>query len=241
MKYTCPHCNTKKYTKDTFDKHIHICKFIHTTAKEHAINRDSIEAIPSQELLLRYVLDLTDKHERLEKRVMRLEQSNSRIFRKNFAEYVQLLPPPTTPFDEWMQKLVVTQKHIEEVLFPLDIKECIRAVFQCALNSSTNEILPICAFTQKPNCIYFWENADKKWKLMQYDDFHKLILILSHRINRAYSLWAEQHATNIETMTESMQETMMVYMYKANGSNISHDQRILFLKQWLFNTIKTGE
>ena len=102
MKYTCPHCNTSKYTKDSFDKHVYMCKFIHVSAKEHALNRDATEPIPSQELLLRYVLDLTDKHERLEKRVMRLEQSNGRLFRKNFEEYIQLLSSPTIAFDEWI-------------------------------------------------------------------------------------------------------------------------------------------
>jgi len=232
MKYSCPYCLLKKNSKDTFEKHIGLCKFIHTSAKEHKINIDSKEKIPSQEIMLQYILDLSEKYEKLEQKVIKLQNTAFQIKKKTFDEYISSLHPCEETYDQWLKKIVISDNDLEN-LFKNDLKVCIKSILYTIFENTDFTKLPLRAFSQKVNTIYIY---DTKWRAMTNDELEQLVLILSHRIVKKYTQWSEEH--RIEILNDStMYERSMCYLHKANGS-YNFSSRVTDIKKIIISKIQ---
>jgi hypothetical protein len=234
QKHQCTTCNTQFPTKAILKRHGSICTFIHTSAKEHAIDNEySKIPLPSQEAMFQYILHLTNKYTELEEKVAKLEHNSSISLRKNFKEYLKTMEKPSVTYSQWIQSTQITEKDLQ-ILLENDLEECIKNILQTLL--TTHAILPIRAFTQKHHMFYIY---DTEWRIMTSEEFTKMISLLSHRILQKYTKWAKEHRDEWES-SQQLQERAMVYLSKANGMNRTIESRTSIIKKWLFTKIQVS-
>lgn len=240
-KYSCPYCLKKVLTQKIFHEHIGICKFVHTSAKEHRINTEAIEVLPSQHVLLQYILDLSTKYERLEEKVNQLQKTTFQLRKKNIDEYIKTISPASTLFSDWINKCIIDEK-ILNILFEKDIKECLRAIITQAIEEDTNT--PFKSFIQRPQTIFIYDK-DKEdpailcWRTMTSEEISHLTRVLCHRINKKYMDWIRDNQESIET-NKKMQDLSMIYLQKANGYSTTMDQRISEVKKAIISNIQVS-
>jgi hypothetical protein len=139
-------------------------------------------------------------------------------------------------FIEWSKNIHVEQSHLE-IVFQDDLtegmKECIKSAY-----SKSKINIPIRAFTQKQNTLYFYNNSDEtpdiySWKIMTNDDIDKFISILSYKFLQEYMKFQRSIMDQIEN-DETTKENHIIYMIKINGGKCSDDRRRNEIKKIMY-------
>ena len=239
-RYVCEFCTIKKRTQNALTRHTSLCKFIHTSAKEHSTNEDLHEAIPSQQVLLQYILDLTEKYEQLEKKMDKIYKTSYQEKRKNFNEYLDTLHYTGICYTNWLKSLVITEEHLE-ILFKNDLRECIKAVLSSSIEQGP---IPFKAFVQRQNGLYIYNETEEgskiyKWRLVTTDEFKKIVLILSQRVMRKFTEWQIDNKQEIDE-SEKLRELQNLYMHKANGGSSSLETKSTDIRKWFISSIQVS-
>lgn len=236
-KYYCTYCSTKKQTKEMFDRHFAFCKFMHTSPKEHLLNSQSNEEMPSQLVLFQYVLDLTAKYEILEQKVEHMQKTLIRTNKKNFNEYIKTHPAPQEPYQEWFKSVQLSDSDLE-ILFENDWKECVKSLLNTSIKNGT---IPLVSFTQKPGQIFVYDRTDADptlcWRAMETEQLKQMFTIISQRITKKFLQWNREHLEVI-AKDDVLRDRASAYMQKANGGGQSFDTRLQDIRKWLVNAIK---
>jgi hypothetical protein len=194
----------------------------------------------NQSILLQYIIDLTDKYEKLEQKVNKMQKTAFQLRKKNVDEYIKCLSPCILTFNEWMQNCVVTEKALQ-VLFDKDIKDCLKTMIYQTIEAS--EYIPIKAFTQRPNTIFIYdktkEGLSTTWRPITHDELEQFTRILGHRIFKKYLEWTRENSIKIE-QDNKLQELSMIYMNKANGSSTSFEQRITEVRKAIIANVQVS-
>jgi len=186
----------------------------------------------SQEKIMEQLVLLTAKYEHLEKKMAKIEKACTVTRRKNITEYLTTLSAPTLPYASWLSTITVSDTHLEK-LFAGDLKICLKYILEDMLDADD---IPLCAFRQKQNTIYVY---DDKWRLMSNDEFARFVSIISHRVVKKYTGWALAHKDEFETDQKS-QDRAMYYMSKAHGLDCSIESRTNDIKKWVFMKINVS-
>ena len=240
IKYACDFCSIKKRTKDALTRHTALCKFIHTSAKERCINEDSQEPLPSQHVLLQYIMDLTEKCDRLEQKLDKIQKTCYQQKRKNFGDFIETLSYTGISFAEWLKSLIVTDEDLE-ILFKNDLRECIKSIL---LSSTIKSQIPFKAFAQRQHGLYVYTNSEDipdlyKWRLMSIDEFKRIVLIISQRVMRKFTEWQIKNKDDIE-INEQLRELQNLYMHKANGGNRTLESNTIDIKKYFISNIQVS-
>jgi hypothetical protein len=256
---TCTYCYRSYKKKDNYDKHVQCCEFFYRSRREHV--DIAYEPIPTQRELYQLVKELAYKCDKLQKKVDKLETTNTNKQRKHIADYLQEQTPQITAF-QWAHQIEITQQHLETI-FENSLIEGIAQSIRDHIHIVS--LLPFCAFSQKQNTIYIYNtpleddhDATPQWHVMSNKEMDKIIYIISYKIMRAFMEWQQknyQHLNNeyedepeFETSTEEssreekiaddMKKQHIVYMIKINGSRIGEDRKRTEIKKVLYNTIQ---
>jgi len=235
--YTCKYCFRNYRKKENHDKHVPCCEFFHRSTYNHDNEMDSYEKMPSQREMFQLLREALFKCNKLEKEVEKLKNASFVKQRKLISEYLnQPKNVPTMNFIDWTKNIDVEQSHLETV-FQDDLiegmKECIKSVY-----SKSKINIPIRAFTQKQNTLYFYNNSDEtpdiySWKIMSNDDIDKFISILSYKFLQEYMKFQRSEIEQIEN-DETTQENHIIYMIKINGDKCSDDRRRNEIKRIMY-------
>ena len=228
--YKCEICMTDKRTKRAYNRHVSMCKFIHS-AKE---NSDFQEKIPSSSEIFNILIQICQENEMLKKRVETLEKNNFQLRRKTVDEYLSMNTNNIIPYSTWMKSIVITENNLN-LLFSTNLVECLKNVLEDSMTITLNK-LPLKSFTQKPNTFYIFEN--EKWRAQSNDEFKQLITILSHRVLRKYLEWKKMNHSESDYTNEKAQELDIQYMNKVNGFGKQFESRVLEIRKWMFGKIQ---
>jgi len=228
MKHRCPDCYTTMPTKKIFDLHTTMCKFIHTSGYEHSIDKYYTDMeLPSQEAMAHYLFHLTHKYQELEQKMAKLQKCVIPQRRRTIQEYLEQLAPPTYTFQEWLQKIEITEEALE-LLFKTELRTAIKHVIDPLLTE-----IPLLAFSQKPNTFYLYDKQ-QEWHLMTTEEFSKMVEKIEHKFLRKYTCWANEHSEELGK-TQQAQERNIMYMAKVNG--VRQQPRAPDIKKWLYSKI----
>jgi len=186
----------------------------------------------TQEKLLEQLMILTAKYEHLEKKMAKIERACTSNRRKNITDYLNTMAAPSVSFQDWLSTIHVSDSDLEK-LFAGDLKLCIKNMLDNRLDADD---IPLCAFRQKPNVIYIYDN---KWRIITNEEFSKFISILSHRVVKKYTSWAIANKDEFE-MDQKSQDMAMFYMSKAHGLDCSIESRNNDIKKWIFLKINVS-
>ena len=259
---TCTYCYRAYKKKENYDKHVHCCEFFYRSRMQHA--DIAYEPIPTQRELYQLVKELAYKCDKLQKKVDKLETTNTNTQRKHIADYLQEHIPQMTAF-QWAQQIEITQQHLE-MIFEYSLIEGIAQSIRDHIHIVS--LLPFCAFSQKQNTIYIYNtssdhdhNAIPQWHVMSNKEMDKIISIVSYKILRAFMEWQQNHYQQLlsnddvyedepgfdpptedssreQQIADDMKKQHIVYMIKINGSRISEDKKRTEIKKVLYNAIQ---
>jgi len=237
--HVCKYCFRNYKKKENLDKHIICCEFFHrVTTKESDNEMDSYEKLPSQRELFQLLRETMYKCNKLEKEVTRLKTYSLSRQRKQITEYLnQPENKPVLNFIDWSRQISIEQKHLE-IVFQDDLTEGIKESIKTAYENCNILEIPIRAFSQKANTLYFYHNSDENptkysWKIMSNDDVDKFISILSYKFLQEYMKFQRSIMDKLEN-DENLKENHIIYMIKINGGKGSDDRRRNEIKKILY-------
>ena len=236
--FTCKYCYRNYAKKENHDKHIQCCEFFNRIRREHDNDMDCYENLPSQREMYILVRELMFKCDKLEKEFTKMKTNTITKQRKLISDWLQ--QPKNTPvmnFIDWSRSIQVNQQHLD-VVFQDDLTEGIKECIKTTYDENKHHIIPIRAFIQKPNVLYFYHNSDEKpthysWKIMTCDDVEKFISILSYKFLQEYMKFQRTVMDEIEN-DESVKEDHIIYMIKINGGKGSDERRRNEIKKLLY-------
>lgn len=260
---TCTYCYRSYKKKDNYDKHVQCCEFFYRCRREHA--DVAYEPIPSQRELYQLVKELAYKCDKLQKKIDKLETTNTNKQRKQIVDYLQEQTPQITAF-QWAHQIEISQQHLETI-FENSLIEGITQSIRDHIHIVS--LLPFCAFSQKQNTIYIYNTpseeddhaATPQWHAMSNKEMDKLISIISYKILRAFMEWQQKHyqqhlgndavyedepefdpptedSSREQQIADDMKKQHIVYMIKINGSRIGEDRKRTEIKKVLYNAIQ---
>jgi len=186
---------------------------MHTSSYENSIDKYYNQMQPpSQEAMVHYIFHLTQKYEDLEKKVAKLQQTIIPLRRKTIQEYLEELPAPYSPFQEWTKQIEISDEALE-TLFKQDMKTAIQQVLEPLITLDS----PLRAFTQKPNTFYLYDKT-AEWRAMTADEFTKWVDTLERKFSKKYSLWAKDRQEEIDTNPQA-RDRAVAYMAKLHKTN----------------------
>lgn len=254
---TCTYCYRAYKKKDNYDKHVQCCEFFYRSRMQHA--DVAYEPIPTQRELYQLVKELAYKCDKLQKKVDKLETTNTNKQRKHITDYLQEHTPQITAF-QWAHQIEINQHHLETI-FENSLIEGIAQSIRDHIHIVS--LLPFCAFSQKQNTIYIYNttseedhDATPQWHAMSNKEMDKIISIISYKILRAFMEWQQKYyhhpinqddpefdtstgdSSREEQIADDMKKQHIVYMIKINGSRISEDRKRTEIKKVLYNAIQ---
>jgi len=234
-KWKCQYCSRSYELKKNYKNHLLSCELfhqIHTQTQDEFTEEN--ENVPDIKTLFRYVKELASKCNRLEKEVVFLRASLGKKQQKNIMNCLNASHLPYKHFIEWYSEFKI---HLEDLLtvFKEDLIVGMKHVLQKYIH--TEKILPIAAFTNKPNSLYIYvynEIAQKsEWRLMHTDDLSMFIYTFNRMFIVEFTKWQKENKDLIES-NEKMKDTEIHYMIKVNGMSLTNEKKMTEIKRWLF-------
>ena len=246
-KYTCNHCHRDDKEKFNYDRHIGFCEFSHKSLRERENIIEAFEKTPSINELFSFVKELVVRIDKLEKENAKLKQFTNINKRKlEVVEWLNYHNKPSITFTNWLSQI-----HYDQYLTDVFNGDLIIGTVACLQDniSNSNSGYPICAFVEKPNTFYVYDemfendsldNNEKtlKWIKIQGNEFDKWLKYISNTFLIEFKKWCDVHKNEIDN-DEIMKEKYFSNFQKVLGnSKISEENRNQRIRQQLFNKLK---
>jgi len=212
---TCKHCDRTFAGKRAFEQH----QSIHTTVK----------VTPSIEELWDIIKKLTEKYNKLEKKVKRLLDSKKKS-QINIVEWLNENQNDATPYMEWRSSWQVTD---EQMTYLLDHKY-VNGVFNIFKeNLESQDVFPIRAFKKRSNNLYIYDKT--KWKKMTDKDISSLTTNTQCKIAGAFIRWQKLNPKIVNNNKDGKYERFTIEAFGGPKSKEATDKSI---KKKLFDFVK---
>ena len=181
----CPHCQRHYARKTYFDRHVGVCEFLCKNKKAQKLELEEREELPTLRDLYQVVMELVVKNKQLEAQVRALSSSGSALAIKTqkiplATEWLNATYPAATDYTAWFNAIQVTRAHLH-IFFDSDYVNGVTQALKQALPLD-NAQRPLRAFADKANVFYWYNQAEKKWQLMD----HALYLQLMHAYDKKF-------------------------------------------------------
>jgi len=233
-KYKCKYCGQIKFCKNAFDRHFIFCQYANTPAKERELQETTL---PSQQVMLQMMLDLSLKCQKLEEKMARIQAQQSSQSRKSILQYLNSLPHENTTFSKWIENLAVKKEHLR-IFFDENIMKSLTHIVL------TSEQIPIRNYVQKPKNMYIYDHVPTcvnvfEWRLITSQDWKRGLQVLIKKIKNMYFDWKKENQSIIDT-SDVMTDLNYEYMKKVNNIDSQIDATIRQIKEALIQKIQTN-
>jgi hypothetical protein len=251
-----------------------LCKEIYRIQTEDS----SHENLPNPKILYRMLKDLIVNQRDMKKEIDSLKSKLNAQQKKNIISWLNEVTHKQSRlheniqmgFSKWASNFSINSKNVSEV-FEGDIIEGIKSVLIDKISCSSNDkkiltVLPIRAFSQKPNHLYIYDTVkctstddtetfpnDEKslmsefkskgkmtawtWKNATNEDIEKMIEPIRRKLLMEFTQWQIKNRELIDSSDE-MKEKEIEYILGFNSVRISLEKRIETIKKWMYNYIK---
>lgn len=240
--YTCPHCENIYKFKFNYDRHVGFCEFTHKSVQERNHEIDRFETIPSPAEMFSFMKELMVRMNKLETENAKLKQQINYGIRK--VDVLTWLcsnasTKPSKTFYQWIEQFdfsVILRKVFDSNL--------IDATVGC-FDTETSGVLPIYAFSHKPNSVYLYDEHINNetgelyvsWFLASNEFFGKWLNYIAHKLLVEFEKWVNENQTNIDT-DEGFYNKYIYYYRKVLGDKLQEDVRNQRIRTQIFQKIK---
>lgn len=230
--YKCNLCGKGYRLKDNYNKHYVSCKFFHSSCLQtHDECEESMENLPTQKELYRFIKEIALKCQHLEDEVAHLKQTLNVRQKNNILEMLNNDQNNAirVPFEQWCSRFQVEPHHLN-VVFEGDLMAGIKEILKPHLKEP---IIPLKAVHTK-NALYIYD-TDLQWKNASNNCFDKVVYTLERQFLQAFLVWQRENQEKI-SLSEKLKDDEIQYMMKICGYKTSGD-KIAILKKWVIGII----
>ncbi len=244
MPLHCRFCHRDWKLKAEYDKHITCCEFFYYFRRSQSEMDEFGCKIPNQKELFRFVQELANKCDRLEKEVTKLRASMSIKQKKSILDCLNNPSQiPSQTFQEWWRSIVIEERHLQ-IVFARDAElgNGLKAVID--EKTDNTDVSPIRSFVQKPNTFYIYvgvtpnDETASPWRIMTNSDMELCLMHLSQMFLIEFLKWQRMYAQELRSDTNVMEDKELMYMMKINGGKVPMEKRVTDIKKWLYTKIK---
>ena len=235
--FKCVYCNKSYKLKSNHDRHYLVCDLLYKTARERA-NEDR-GVLPSAQVMYNALIDLTGKYSLLEKKVDELMKwTESRKRKLNILDWLNDKYSNTLSFSEWLLGVRVERKQLDIVFKSDYINGMVKLIEDNLLkaddNSSDDKTLR--AFDQKENILFIVDDTEKKWKVMDPEEFITLINVMNKMLMGEFIIWQKENKHRM--YEEEFSTIYATNVQKLMCATLSQEQIHSRIKRELYKTIK---
>lgn len=232
--YECCHCSKNYKIKKAYDRHLLVCSVISKTVKERKTENEEYENIPTVKQMYEMIQILIVKNENLEKQVNKMSKWINNKKKVNVLEWLNENNVPNNDFNNWVETIEITEKHMEFV-FEHNFIDGVNLTVRELLNKDL-ETIPIKAFEQKEGILYVYNGSENKWENINQSQFDTLFIKITKGLLGQLKLWKDK---NIHRLYQTeFTEKYIGNVKKITGGDLSREQQIHKLKQAFYNTLK---
>jgi hypothetical protein len=254
-RFGCTYCGKNYKTRTNLHKHQVLCETLTRAKKQKSNNDEEILPIPSIKQMYKIILDLSLKCNHLEEKVEEMQkwviQKRKKI---NILEWLNENHRPSTNLESWIQTIKILKEETELIFqnsFLDVLREIGNRIFyqtqvaeeqtqvaeeQTQVVSDQKELVPIFAFTQKPNTLYIFQ--DNQWCECSKQQITKILINIHFKYTKSFIEWKRQNDDKINS-SDSSCEICNKANIKLMGVQFKHEQTYHRGKSIIYNKLKT--
>ena len=238
ISYCCKYCNKIYKRQNAFNNHLAKCKLNNNIKIVSSTNNNyktQYNKIISNETIFNMLLELNNKYEKLQKDYDELKKHSNII--KNKISILDYLNNNYSNFEydfvDFTKSISIGLEELE-LIFKNDYINGIIEIINNILIRNNN--IPLKAFNQKENCLYFYSKENKYWKILENDDFNKFIKYFSKNLLNIFAKW--KLVTELKLSNEEFSEIYIKNMKKVIGGNFEKKNINQILHNKIYKLIK---
>jgi hypothetical protein len=239
-KHTCSSCRRGYKSKIYYNRHVAVCELMCKSIKERQQENEENDDTPTIRVLYDVILELTNKMEKMEKKIQELSKIADLKKKKiNMVDWLNENKTEGKQFEleEFILTIKINRLHLEN-LFKTEYTSGILKVLQdflpLAQDTSINN--PIKAFDNKVNIFYTF--SDNKWMILTDEKFQKIINIIVKQLLNEFVLWQTENASKMEQDDFAIKYSANVK--KMMGGNFTREQVYAKVKIDLYKYLKVN-
>ncbi len=239
-KHQCQYCDKIYSRKNSLINHLILCEITHKSNNDKKIEEEESEDIPNYSQLVKIVLELTKKcnklEESLEKMKVWVENKKKKI---NIISWLNTSYKSELSFEDWINKLEITSVNLD-YLFHNTIINTIVNIFENNLKSNDNIKYPIVCFTQKNNVFYINKNngEETNWIQISLEDIVKILKKIQNTLISLLMKWKETNLKNKTIDSEQIDDIFNKTIIKLMDISFHQDASMGKIKTGLYNYLK---
>jgi hypothetical protein len=161
----------------------------------------------------------------LENRLAKLEEREKKKERRNVTEHLKTKTGQLV--STWLETIDIQHGEFEGLVHHSYHNTIVKILKR--LLSVKTDVLPFCAFTEKPTVVYMYdtkEEADAEWHSMSLEDVKRIVFKIDSEMNKYYFNWADRNKDN-----ESLQELIVFYMGKIDCFTVLSETKLSQIKK----------
>ncbi len=236
--WTCQICSKKYIRKCAFDKHYLLCRF---ESEKQLVTNYKVPNISNEKLYL-LLVDLSNKYDKLQedynelKKYVTIKKKNINILEHLNLNYTDDYFIDFKKFIEIISEKIVNNSCYEKVtksgeerdfsncylnyIFDLNfINGMVKILTELIICEREKKNIPIKAFQQKDELyiLVYQDNGEKKWIIIDYNNFKEFIVIIHKKIINLFSKW--QKSINYKINDEHFNKIYIDNMKKMLGQS----------------------
>ena len=192
--YKCKFCDRGYKSKNYYNRHILVCEIISKPSSEREQEDEESTDTPTLRKMYELLLEMTFKYSKLERKYNELHKSiESKRKKLNIIEWLNHNYTNAIKFSDWCDNLKLERKHLE-FIFETNYMPGIINIFEEFLPISKESELFVKSFDQKVNTLFIFVDEEKKWKVMNDEEFGKMVSVISKQIMSEFVKWQDENS-----------------------------------------------
>lgn len=235
--YSCQYCKKIYKRESAFNNHIITCKI-----SRHM--RDKLNPLQESlniENLMKMILDLNCKYEKLEKDYNEIKKYVN--VSKNKINIIDFLNEKYIDLDldiqEFIEEIDLTESELDKIFKNDYVNGIIKIIFDKITEMREKmKIEPIKAFSNKENILYVYNKFNNCWNILTSEQLDKLIVIIDKKILCQFLKWKLYSEQTYDK--ETFSEIYVMNLKRVVGGNFENKDKKLLIKSRLYKLIKTN-
>ena len=244
-KYECHLCKKQYIRKSCFETHVVYCELLSKSKKEREKALEQELETPSMRNMYIMIQNLVKENEKMKSEITTLKKAmNLNNIKITLAEWLQDNCTPKMVFEDWFNKLVIKQEHIE-FIFNQNISSCLLDIFVQNLSIESSHENPIQCFSEKNNTLFISarETEDGKiiWTPITIQTFKGYLVKLQKKLITALIAWKESMDEDLSNINSDKNEKYMKILQQIISINQKYENRIAnFVLKHVYDQFKAN-
>jgi hypothetical protein len=234
----CIYCGKSYIKKSSISKHMILCELIFNRNKKtlQIENEEEYDNLPSQKKMYQMLLELGEKYQKMDEKMNEITKWVVKKKKKiNVIEWLNTNITPDISFDNLNEKILIYDDDIK-YLINNTFNDTINEIFSRTIYNINDNTYPICAFIQKQNVFYIYDN--NIWIELSKEKIIKFLNKIHLKISKTFYDWKKKNNNDISE-NENLSIICDKTLVKLMSVDFKNDTILSKIRNAMYNKIKT--